>query len=96
MKRPYKLLMSGLGNLYIAKETAKPDVMSSDRFRVSDNEFLRIVELYAKAKIEKGHNTLVVTASGKIVMEITLIDPATSYQTPAPDTTPQSSLPSQD
>lgn len=75
MKRPYKLLVSGFGSIYIARLSAKPNIMSSDRFEVEESEFLHAIEQYLKSK--SGSKTLEVkNQNGKVKMELKLVDNA--------------------
>lgn len=73
MKKPYKLLVSGLGTVYIAKILATPGIMSQDRHIVPDEEFLLAIEQFASMRIKKGHDTLEIKdQDGVVKLEIRL------------------------
>lgn len=60
--KDYVFVESGLGNIYLAKETKSPNIMSQDRRIVTDAEIFGMMEHYLKRWCrENKTDTLVVT-----------------------------------
>lgn len=58
MKKPFRLIVSGTGTVYIARTLDNPGLMSENRFQVSDEDFLFAIEKFARARIKEGHDAL--------------------------------------
>lgn len=69
----YSLLVSGLmGTVYIAKKTKQPNIMSADRVKVPEGEFIDAVVTWAVARVKKGEDTLVIEDDNGPIAEITI------------------------
>ena len=69
----YSLLVSGLGGtVYIAKKTKQPNIMSADRVKVPEGEFINAVVTWAVSKIQKGKGALVIQDEDGPIAEITI------------------------
>lgn len=73
--KDYKILL-GWQNAYIGKEIKrKTYTMSEDRRPLSEGEILALIHWWAKKKSEEnGEKTQSITAGGKVVVEVTLLE----------------------
>lgn len=72
----YRLLVAGLsGSVWIAKLTKQPYLMSTDRRKVPEEEFINAVIQYTVSKLELGAKTLQITEDGNVIAEIVIKDP---------------------
>lgn len=72
--KDYVFLEGALGNVYLAKKTKTPHLMSQDRRVVTDDEIIGLFEHYLKRWCEDNKNdTLAITdESGKEIFRATL------------------------
>jgi hypothetical protein len=63
-------------NCYIAKVSKKdPNLMLEDRRALEEHEIMMIINWWIRNKVEDGENkTQVITADGKPIIEIKLLD----------------------
>lgn len=63
-------------NCYIAKVSKKdPNLMLEDRRVLEEDEIMMIIDWWIRNKVEDGENkTQVITAGGKPIIEVTLLD----------------------
>lgn len=73
--KDYKILL-GWQNAYIGKEIKrKTYTMSEDRRPLTEGEILALIHWWAKKKSEEsGEKTQSITAGGKVVVEVTLLE----------------------
>lgn len=71
----YHIVVPGVfGSVYIAKLTKTPNLMSSDRRKVPEEEFIDAIIQYAIGKLEDGCSVLLITKGDKYIAQIQIID----------------------
>jgi hypothetical protein len=73
--KDYKIC-PGLMNCYIAKVSkTNPNKMLEDRRPLEEHEIMMIIDWWIRNKVEDSeNNTQVITAGGKPIIEVTLLD----------------------
>lgn len=70
--KDYTIAIGNFGSVYIAKKIKHPRVMSQDRVKIENSDFIRTVIQWALPQIEEGDDTVSITVEGKTVAEVKL------------------------
>lgn len=70
--KDYTIAVGNFGSVYIAKKIKNKTVMSSDRVKVENSDFIRSIIYWALPQIEEGEDTVSITVEGRTVVEVKL------------------------